>query len=106
MHVAYMLCCMGLAHSGLRETVFDDAVIDRYGRLQFKALWLALTMNLKQLSQTLGLSQTTVSRALNGYPEVAEATRLRVQQAAAAHNYRPTAIARPVASPRARVLGR
>ena len=29
-------------------------------------------MNLKQLSQILGLSQTTVSRALNGYPEVNE----------------------------------
>ena len=39
-------------------------------------------MNLKQLAEHLGLSQTTVSRALNGYPEVREATRLRVQEAA------------------------
>ena len=35
-------------------------------------------MNLKQLSQLLGLSQTTVSRALNGYPEVNAETRARV----------------------------
>ncbi|MFN4131409.1 MAG: helix-turn-helix domain-containing protein, partial [Paracoccaceae bacterium] len=27
------------------------------------------TMNLKDLAQKLGLSPTTVSRALNGYPE-------------------------------------
>lgn len=32
-------------------------------------------MNLKQLSEKLGLSQTTVSRALNGYSDVSEATR-------------------------------
>ncbi len=62
-------------------------------------------MNLKQLSHMLGLSQTTVSRALNGYPEVAEATRLRVQQAAAAHNYRPNARAKGLATGRALAVG-
>ena len=46
-------------------------------------------MNLKQLAKTLNLSQTTVSRALNGYPEVSEATRERVREAARRHNYRP-----------------
>ena len=35
-------------------------------------------MNLKQLSQLLGISQTTISRALNGYPEVSAETRRRV----------------------------
>ena len=39
-------------------------------------------MNLKDLAGELGLSQTTVSRALNGYPEVSEATRQRVLEAA------------------------
>ena len=39
-------------------------------------------MNLKQLSDKLGLSQTTVSRALNGYPEVSEETRKRVEAVA------------------------
>ena len=34
-------------------------------------------MNLKELAAKLGLSPTTVSRALNGYPEVTEATRER-----------------------------
>ncbi|TIW39582.1 MAG: LacI family transcriptional regulator, partial [Mesorhizobium sp.] len=46
-------------------------------------------MNLKQLSQRLALSQTTVSRALNGYPEVNEETRRRVIDAAKRHGYRP-----------------
>lgn len=62
-------------------------------------------MNLKELADTLGLSQTTVSRALNGYPEVAEATRARVLAAARAHNYRPNARAKGLATGRAMAIG-
>jgi LacI family transcriptional regulator len=38
-------------------------------------------MNLKSLADKLGMSKTTVSRALNGYPEVSELTRDRVLRA-------------------------
>lgn len=62
-------------------------------------------MNLRELSESLGLSQTTVSRALNGYPEVREATRLRVQAAADAANYAPNARARRLATGRAMAIG-
>lgn len=62
-------------------------------------------MNLKQLSELLGLSQTTVSRALNGYTDVSEATRARVRAAAEAHDYRPNTRARALATGRSRVIG-
>ncbi|MGI1661646.1 LacI family DNA-binding transcriptional regulator [Palleronia sp. KMU-117] len=62
-------------------------------------------MNLKQLAQELGLSQTTVSRALNGYPEVAEATRLRVVEAARRLHYRPNTRARSLATGRTMAIG-
>lgn len=62
-------------------------------------------MNLKQLSASLGLSQTTVSRALNGYPEVREETRARVHAAARAANYSPNARARKLATGRAMAIG-
>ncbi|MHC0052986.1 substrate-binding domain-containing protein [Actibacterium sp. D379-3] len=62
-------------------------------------------MNLKQLAETLGLSQTTVSRALNGYPEVSEATRKRVEAAALAYDYRPNMRARSLATGRAMAIG-
>ena len=62
-------------------------------------------MNLKELSDFLGLSQTTVSRALNGYPEVSEKTRRRVVEAAQAHNYLPNARAKRLATGRAMTIG-
>ncbi|MEM1237829.1 MAG: substrate-binding domain-containing protein [Pseudomonadota bacterium] len=62
-------------------------------------------MNLKELSAHLGLSQTTVSRALNGYPEVSEATRQRVAAAAEQHNYRPNTRAKGLATGRAMAVG-
>lgn len=62
-------------------------------------------MNLKQLASELGLSPTTVSRALNGYPEVSEATRLRVTEAARHYNYRPNTQAKRLATGRAMAIG-
>lgn len=58
-------------------------------------------VNLKELSNILNLSQTTVSRALNGYPEVGEKTRLRVLEAARKHNYHPSSSAKRLAMGRA-----
>lgn len=62
-------------------------------------------MSLKALSQRLGLSQTTISRALNGYPEVSEKTRLRVQEAARELNYRPNPHAKSLATGRTGHVG-
>lgn len=62
-------------------------------------------MNLKQLSTLLSLSQTTVSRALNGYPEVSEDTRRRVMDAAKRHGYRPNPSARRLATGKAGMIG-
>lgn len=62
-------------------------------------------MKLKELSELLSLSQTTVSRALNGYPEVSENTRKRVRAAAETHGYRPNVRARSLATGRAMAIG-
>jgi len=53
----------------------------------------------------LGLSPTTVSRALNGYPEVNAQTRQRVQDAARAANYHPNTRAKSLATGQARAIG-
>ncbi len=62
-------------------------------------------MNLRTLSNLLGLSQTTVSRALNGFPEVSEETRARVKAAAEMHGYRPSPAARRLATGQSGTLG-
>ncbi len=62
-------------------------------------------MNLKELAASLGLSQTTVSRALNDYPEVSEATRQRVKEAARRNNYRPNTRAKSLATGRTMAIG-
>jgi LacI family transcriptional regulator len=62
-------------------------------------------VNLKQLSELLGLSQTTISRALNGYPEVNEETRRRVLKAAQETGYRPNRAARRLATGKAGSIG-
>ena len=62
-------------------------------------------MRLKDLAEHLGLSQTTVSRALNGYPEVNEKTRLRVAETATRLGYRPNANALRLATGRAGAIG-
>ena len=55
-------------------------------------------MNLRELAQHLGLSKTTVSRALNGFSEVNEETRLRVVEAARRFNYTPNVSAKRLAT--------
>ena len=62
-------------------------------------------MKLKDLAAELGLSQTTVSRALNGFPEVSEATRKRVVEAAHRLGYRADASARRLATGRSGAIG-
>ena len=62
-------------------------------------------MNLKELARKLDLSPTTVSRALNGYPEVNEATRERVAAAAKRYNYKPNTRAIRLATGRAMAVG-
>src|SRR5690606_40176448 len=57
------------------------------------------------LAGMLELSQTTVSRALNGYPEVSEETRRRVTDAARRHGYRPNPSARRLATGKTGMIG-
>lgn len=46
-------------------------------------------MSLKAIAKQLGISVTTVSRALNGYDDVSQETRARVEAEAQRRGYRP-----------------
>lgn len=60
---------------------------------------------LSQVSKHLGLSMATVSRALNGYPEVNEKTRKRVLQVADELGYRPNSVAQKLATGKSKQVG-
>ncbi|ACA92402.1 MULTISPECIES: substrate-binding domain-containing protein [Burkholderia cepacia complex] len=66
---------------------------------------VTVKVNLKALSDALGLSRTTVSRALNGYDDVSEATRERVAKAAREMGYVADPTARRLATGRADMIG-
>jgi LacI family transcriptional regulator len=60
---------------------------------------------LKEISAELGLSVATVSRALNGFPEVNKATREKVQKAADRLGYRPNRVAQRLVTGRSGMVG-
>lgn len=62
-------------------------------------------MNLKELARHLGLSQSTVSRALNGYQDVNPDTRERVLAAAQRFGYSPNASAHRLATGQSGAIG-
>ena len=62
-------------------------------------------MSLRLIAASLGLSVTTVSRALGNYPDVAEETRRRVFEEALRIGYVPNAMARRLQKGRADAIG-
>lgn len=62
-------------------------------------------MSLKKIAQTLGISVTTASRALNDHDDVAKETKRKVFKAAKAMGYRPNASARSLKMGKSYVIG-
>jgi LacI family transcriptional regulator len=60
---------------------------------------------IQQLAAKSGVSVATVSRALNGSPEVSDATRERILELAREFDYTPSAAARTLVSRRSHVVG-
>lgn len=60
---------------------------------------------LRDLAEHLGLSPATVSRALNGFPEVGEKTRLRVLEASERLHYKPNSSAKRLATGKSGMVG-
>lgn len=62
-------------------------------------------VTISDVAEALGLAKGTVSRALNGYPDISEATRLRVARMAERMGYAPLAHAQAIRTGRVRALG-
>ena len=62
-------------------------------------------VTISQVAEALGLTKGTVSRALNGYPDISPSTRKRVERQAERMGYRPLAQAQAIRTGRSRSLG-
>ncbi len=62
-------------------------------------------VTITDVADALGLSKGTVSRALNNYPDISDATRQRVRRKAETMGYRPLAQAQAIRTGRTRTIG-
>ncbi len=62
-------------------------------------------ITLKELAKILGVSISTISKALNNSEEISEDTKVKVKELAALHNYKPNIIARNLKSGQTKTIG-
>ena len=60
---------------------------------------------LKLIAKELGISPSTVSKALNNYPDVGEKTRQRVQELAASRKFVPNSVAQSLRQQESKLIG-
>ena len=60
---------------------------------------------IKDLARELGVSPSTVSRALRNHPDISRATKRRVSEAAELHNYHPNQLAQSLQKQRSNTIG-
>jgi len=62
-------------------------------------------ITIKDLAKELGISTSTVSRALQNHPDISKATIARVQECAKKHHYKPNPIALSLKMQRTNIIG-
>ena len=62
-------------------------------------------VTISDVADAIGVTKSTVSRALNGYPDISEKMRLKVRNAVEELGYRPMAQAQAIRTGRARAMG-
>ena len=63
-----------------------------------------MTITLEQIAKLAGVSLTTASRVINGFPSVRPTTRERVLQIIRQYGYQPNPMARSLAAHRTRKI--
>ncbi|MEO0380498.1 MAG: LacI family DNA-binding transcriptional regulator [Pseudomonadota bacterium] len=64
-----------------------------------------IRVTISDMAAALGLTKSTVSRALNNYPDISKSTQLRVKRMAEKLNYQPLSHAQAIKTGRTRSLG-
>jgi len=62
-------------------------------------------INISEIAKNLGVSKSTVSKALNDSKEISEATKIKIQRYASKHHYRPNKLAINLKSGKTKTIG-
>lgn len=83
---------------GGQRKINGEASVDKMQEIKAagQSLIRGKKVTIQDLSDHLGLAKGTVSRALNGYPDIADTTKLRVANAAKKLGYRPSSYAQAI----------
>lgn len=73
--------------------------------LQLNLFLMKEKATLKQIAKQLGVSVSTVSKALNDSPEISEATKIRIQEFAKLQNYKPNIMALNLKNRQTKTIG-
>ncbi len=90
------------------ETSFEgegDSRLNQAAKITLRKGGAAERVTISQVADALGMTKGTVSRALNGYPDISDSTRNRVRRQAEAMGYRPLSHAQAIKTGRVRALG-
>lgn len=68
-------------------------------------LYMKSKATLKELAKELGVSTSTVSKALSDSPEISEATKRKIKEFAQLRNYKPNSVAKNLKSKRTYTIG-
>lgn len=71
----------------------------------FHSILMSTSITLKELSKILGVSISTISKALNDSHEISDSTKKRIREMAALHNYEPNKIAVNLKSGKTKTIG-
>ena len=66
---------------------------------------MSTSITLKELSKLLGVSISTISKALNDSHEISASTKQRIREMAELHNYQPNKLAVSLKSGKTRTIG-
>lgn len=72
--------------------------------LRFNSYYMKSKATLKQIAKDLGVSVSTVSKALSDSPEISELTKTRIQEFARLNNYKPNSMAKNLKSQRTNTI--
>ncbi len=91
-----------LTFQNRRESIY---FFSTFVRLNFKVDFLMNTVTLKDIAKLLGISKSTVSRALKNHPDISQKTKDAVMQLSEALHYRPNAVAVSFRFKKSKVIG-